>query len=131
MPSKYEHNVISIGHAIEIMGKMPSGPPTTSLLKSTQGLVSAVDKLVAARARSSGAAGEPGEAVGLPGQAEAATLDGDSKAATVGEDSSEGCGDHNMTDEVGEGGESFTSFLTEADLGALVTDPFDTALFWQ
>lgn len=107
-----------VGQAVEILGKMPSVTPIAPVLASIQSIASAVGKIVYTRKRQLPL---PPEASGIERSAAA------DESAPGGERESEpdlgglASADH----------ESFMSYLSQADLGALVTDPFDTALFWQ
>lgn len=100
---------------------MPSETPVTTLLASLQSIAGAVDKLVDARKRQLATRTLSSDASETVADFNSRTIDELAPA-----DQEEVDQDLTFTHQ-----ESFMTYLSQADLGALVTDPFDTALSWQ
>ncbi|KAH6687214.1 hypothetical protein F5X68DRAFT_261440 [Plectosphaerella plurivora] len=120
-PTKHEHNAVYVRKALETLGKMPSVTPVTTLLASLQSIAGAVEKLVDARKRQQAARILSSAANDTVARVGSGAFD--ELAPTHEEEVDQ---DLAITDQ-----EFFMAYLSQTDLGALVADPFNTALFWQ
>jgi hypothetical protein len=120
-PTKHEHNSTYVGQAVAVLSRLPSVPPTAALLASIQSIASAVSELVETRKRRAPLPSESSGAVEARSSVTTEDMErGDER------ENEEGPQGEAMTDQ-----ESFTAYLSQEGLGALVMDPFGTALFWQ